>query len=383
MQSFRGWAGAPRPARKYLETETCVTTTPDVIAPPSSESMKIRPFSKTARHLYTRSGLGEFRQSEILALDSDNLIRKADPFTIPRLSTIIQESFDTDTVGIPVATVSFNNMVGSKDPFSSLSLELLLEILLILPSKDVCNLKLASPVFASLTLPECFWTSRFQRGLEFYSIFEARNARFRRCGWKSTYLKVKELKYTMAFKNRRRVWNILTQIKGTMVSFSTSQRQGRPSPMLLGPDELDNFSAGTFTHTEINYDRYFFWGGSRMLWYRNVHLTGQIANIYVSFVNWNGIKYISGIPFQQCSGGNTSLGYIIPGSEFPLPGDFGDRKGTINGLYLAADPKGYRAISFIPKAAQDKIRWLGNHKEYTSNASGDKTFGPTNARCWL
>lgn len=92
---------------------------------------------------------------------------------IPGFERIMQESLANPPVN-PDAQRNLNVSIHSGDIFSVLPLEILQELLLCLPSKDVLSLKFSSSVFAVTPLAETFWASRFQRGFEFHCFFEAR-----------------------------------------------------------------------------------------------------------------------------------------------------------------------------------------------------------------
>src|SRR5436190_3299598 len=84
----------------------------------------------------------------------------ANPLDVPHLQQLLDQNLKPKEVVDQMAHKY--SAPDQSDCFPILPLEILQEILLYLPSKDVLNLKLASVVFAPMPLSSVFWASRFQ-----------------------------------------------------------------------------------------------------------------------------------------------------------------------------------------------------------------------------
>ncbi|KAF2496168.1 hypothetical protein BU16DRAFT_561002 [Lophium mytilinum] len=117
----------------------------------------------------------------------------------------------------------------SSDAFYHLPPELLHMILLLLPSKDVCALRLASPSVANSTrpqeLPQAFWRSKFLPESEMGFAYPEGDIRPFEINWFHRYLAVKKAcssrtKYH-PLKNRRRIWKVIMEISETFEKCNT------------------------------------------------------------------------------------------------------------------------------------------------------------------
>ncbi|EFR00462.1 hypothetical protein MGYG_03464 [Nannizzia gypsea CBS 118893] len=198
------------------------------------------------------------------------------------------------------------------DIFSSLPIEILHEIVLLLPSYDVLSLKLSSAVFATLVLPNAFWASRFEQGFEFDHVFEARQYREKQFDWKSLYLQVKWLQTDPYLGNRQRICNILLRLKTVLCAFSGVLLDGRPSRSFFEADAPADSVAYNYAGGVLQMHSRSFLQGCRALWTRTAQISSNITRIYISFVTFNDTKHISGLQFCQESGEDVRLGYIFP-----------------------------------------------------------------------
>ncbi|KAM0288449.1 hypothetical protein ACHAO9_007095 [Fusarium lateritium] len=102
----------------------------------------------------------------------------------------------------------------SKDTFSRLPPELLQLIAIILPTSDMYALRLASPAFAILELPERFWASRFQPGREFDYVFETSDHPVE--SWRALYSSLNIWAPAIPnISNRERVWQLVKDLQET------------------------------------------------------------------------------------------------------------------------------------------------------------------------
>ncbi|KAI1392254.1 uncharacterized protein F4822DRAFT_122153 [Hypoxylon trugodes] len=111
------------------------------------------------------------------------------------------------------------------DRFRLLPSELIMIILACLPSRDVCNVRLASRYIADLSPPNLFdqrfWSTRFDPDAEMGFVFTGpSNPRpIEPADWRSLYFKAKAALKSELFcglRNRSRVWNILRHISDAL-----------------------------------------------------------------------------------------------------------------------------------------------------------------------
>jgi hypothetical protein len=130
--------------------------------------------------------------------------------------------FDDDSLEDSVVPRSAQEILsagsGESDLFRMLPYENIMLILTYLPSRDLCNLRLASRHLASRTSPQQlsqqFWSSRFGPDMEMGFTFAANYCLPPpgRPDWRTLYFKAREaLRYDIfpGFRNRRRIWSIL------------------------------------------------------------------------------------------------------------------------------------------------------------------------------
>jgi hypothetical protein len=290
-----------------------------------------------------------------------NSMYSSDPLDLPYLQQVLNQSFDPEKTVDQVARKNLKTAFDLQDCFALIPIEILQEILLYLPSKDVLSLKLASAVFAETPLPETFWASRFQRGFEFHCVFEARRCPAKKCSWKTLYSGVRDLQSSLGFRNRRRVWEILLQLEELLSSLSSIPISGSLSRSFFEPNAPEDCLSWTFASGAIKEPKGFFQEGCRALWTRTVVLS-KVIGVSVSFVEFSGVQYISGLRFRQHSGADICLGYNISKNELPMDMDFllhDQEVCSISGFHLAIDPRGVRAVSLQTSKGQVS-GWLGD-----------------------
>lgn len=265
---------------------------------------------------------------------------------------------------------------GEGDGFSSLPVEIVHEVLTLLPTADVASLRLASRWVAavSVDLPNAFWVSRFDPGHEFEQIFEARE--YLDPCWspnKHTYLAFKAAVKatrddTWALEHRARIYDLcleIHQVLGQMSGVadqgvSAGGCQGWPCQSRFEPDGWDG------PHDPDPFESQF-WANSvprqisrndsstpqnvlNVLRERIVVLPDTETTIYVSTILMFGRRYVSGLRFQDSSGNSSSLGYEHPDNESVLsltPGR--GCKCSALGLTAAYDAQGIRGLAMSCK----------------------------------
>ncbi|OBT62903.1 hypothetical protein VE03_07861 [Pseudogymnoascus sp. 23342-1-I1] len=254
----------------------------------------------------------------------------------------------------------------STDCFQFFPAEIIYGILIFLPSKDVLNAKLASATFAALPLGNAFWASRFRRGFEFHCVFEAQGLQTKDCDWEAIYVGVKNLQNdiqdNLTFQNRRRIWKLLLVIEELHSRLVSTDLKGTLLQSFFEPDAPEDKRSWKMASAVLNKADINFRYGCRSLFERTIDITFKIAGVFLTFVRFNGIRYVSGIRFQQYNGVNSSLGYVVSNEEIEMgTGSLLSKDGCrISGLYLAIDFRGVRALSLLTSTGKLST-WVGEH----------------------
>ncbi|KAF4463076.1 hypothetical protein FALBO_10110 [Fusarium albosuccineum] len=300
--------------------------------------------------VYTKYSYG--RTPELHHRDLSNCVSeglKCDPYNIAAIQHFFHSSVSQQDDRGEIPTSSDDHKIDG-DIFNRLPPELLQEILLRLQSKDVVNLRKASPVFANLLLSETFWASRFQRGYEYHYIFESFESRPN--SWKALYFSLRTLASNIpALVNRRRVWRLALQMEALLAQVSGFPCYGQPLKSYYEPaGELDTHTWHTATRAARG-SKFSFTVGCRPLRTRTLYFqTGlQLRDLWVSFVVINGISFVSGLRFVELDGHISFLGYIHPDTQIRV--EFSDTQYEhpycISGWHLAIDPSGFKAIAVV------------------------------------
>ncbi|KAF5984738.1 pyrimidine 5'-nucleotidase [Fusarium bulbicola] len=283
-------------------------------------------------------------------------VDRANPLEIPSLKKAInfaarmqQDAFQSI---LDRSTLSTDKYV-----FNYFPPEILDRIVTFLPSPDVHSLRLASRVFATLSLSERFWGSRFTEGHEFDYIPEVFATP--PTSWRALYLSLHIwASENMGMGNRERVWPLVQDFHKTLgqmkdvdclgnVFIGSAFEPEAPSPGPLITAQRYVSEAGTL-----------FMGGSRALWGRSAkfpqHL--KIMLMSVSFVDLPDGSYISGLMFVGADGVFESLGYTHKSQmeHITLPEDQ-----YVKGFEVALDVRGFRAIAAITQDGTTSS-WAGD-----------------------
>ncbi|KAH6649064.1 hypothetical protein BKA67DRAFT_539061 [Truncatella angustata] len=156
---------------------------------------------------------GRFRPGNT-RLTNHNYYR-VDPFRQPELTKIfsnvhatealVEQKYDQRKRNL---AASNTNELSQQDYFRMLPTELLDQILVILCSSDVRNLRQASRSVSEATLSNEFWHSRFLPGGEFAHVFEAACELPGAKCWKHLFDRVRAIQGQPALVNRKRIWKL-------------------------------------------------------------------------------------------------------------------------------------------------------------------------------
>ncbi|RDL36914.1 uncharacterized protein BP5553_06266 [Venustampulla echinocandica] len=290
-----------------------------------------------------------------------NFVCSADPLDLPGIKQVLQGTSNQEEAPKGSEAKVVNIAPDSQDCFARIPMEILQLITLLLPSRDVLQLKLSSPTFARLLLPGSFWASRFQPGFEFHCVFEARQPLARQLGWKELYLAVQNIQSTSNYLNRRRVWDIALQLAQICDAITPTSMEGNVSRSFYEPEGTEDDVPWEYAGGWVNERWEPFERGCVALWTRTAVLPSKIIGMHVSFITYANAQYVSGIRFQQPNGQDICLGRIFKNeTSFNImalaPHEHGN---CISGFHLAVDSKGIRAISVQTEVGQTS-QWLGD-----------------------
>lgn len=288
---------------------------------------------------------------------------RTNPFEIPALRKAInfaarmqQDAFQS--------ILDRSNLSAERDVFNYFPPEILERIVMFLPSPDVHSLRLASRVFATLSLSERFWASRFTEGHEFDYLPEVFATP--PTSWRALYLSLHIwASENMGMANRSRVWpfvkdfyRTLGQMKdvdclGNVINAAFEPEAPNPVPQRESLITAERFISEPGAH---------FMGGSRVLRARSAefpqHL--KIMLMSVSFVDTPDGEFISGLMFVGADGVFESLGYIHKSQmeHITLTEDQ-----YLRGFEVALDVCGFRAIAAITQDGTTSS-WAGDPADY-------------------
>ncbi|KAF9774419.1 hypothetical protein IL306_007590, partial [Fusarium sp. DS 682] len=241
----------------------------------------------------------------------------------------------------------------NSDSFSCLVPELLQAIVVLLPTSDVHSLRLASPVFATLELPERFWASRFQADHEFGYLPEVHDHPPE--SWRAFYLSLKTWTCGIpSIANRRRVWGIAKRLQATLTQLDGVSCQGSPLDTWIesvseNSDPDKKFEAGVSWHTAaraVAEPDQFFSYGCRVLRARAIYFPEpvKLRRMTVSFVKTVAGRFISGFRLTDHHGCCHTIGYQHEDAMVLIPLTSGE---PIQGWELALDISGVKGIAVV------------------------------------
>lgn len=281
-------------------------------------------------------GAGSFRKATISGLYEDTLSEEwsfllADP---------------TDSTALPVdfsgpapfchSPMTVTLVEGSlvTDPFYCLPPELIGRILTQLRSHDMCTLRLASRVVASVTSPNSlsqeFWRSRFAPDMEMEGVFalQPRHRRGAATDWRKVYAfirgSLKDDTLHPALRNKMRIWKCVGHICSSLETLlgdeSRSWQDWAPP--------LYNFGLEKWTGPSVDsHSSQVFSKGELLLPVSTPVQSPQ--RISVSFIPFNCRQYVCGLRVRRrlgCDAGATisQVGVNLPATERHFDMDAGD-----------------------------------------------------------
>ena len=324
------------------------------------------------RRRYEYNSLLPGEERTLAEIDYDNIPQSAqgdpiytfDPLTIPQLLEANANS--SNSIGHPEPLQSLAATIHpDTDPFAKLPTEIMQMIFNTMLSRDVLNLRIASSVTAAMALTESFWASRFLPGFEFEDIFEAHQLAPNQHHWKKMYFGIKLLKDNPNIRNRRRISRLILPLRTLLTQYSFDKCSGDAVQSFFEPNATPSANRTWITSARAVVDpQWFFNSGCRALRYRQIPLPNTISAVFVSFIEFDSMRYISGLRFESKAGGNVHLGYIQSKHEFRLTLSTGEgvelAEHQIFAYRITMDLRGLKGISII--TTYGASRWCGAHE---------------------
>ncbi|KAI1288706.1 hypothetical protein F5Y03DRAFT_80152 [Xylaria venustula] len=288
------------------------------------------------------------------------------PFNVPelkaRLAQLRADTGDSIPIKEEEAMTLMPPPTEAIDPFSILPPELREIILTYVDTADVLSLRLSSWVIATTPLSQGFFQSRFWPGRELDFLFDGfLLSRSDKAGidWRELYRLSKErIKHNLVGlgeRNRLRIW------KQTVRPLIQATYQIAKLTELRGNSELED-PRGLWRSIQSWRDDIELVGDLNLCVNQaEIELpSSRIEAIHVSFINFFGTKFISGLAFETEHGEDIEIGYINPGSEEPLIVE-----GSLEGFHVAVDYYGLRAISpYTGKHMESEyLDWVGDTED--------------------
>lgn len=281
--------------------------------------------------------------------DIGQLLKKR-PQTIPTLNSLrctrqtrqIAHTFSKS----PSGEDAFGELLSSLDTFSRLPVEIRHMIACLLPTSDICNLRLASKTFFSVFADQRFWITRFSPHSDRAWLFELWNPSGQN-DWKWLYRCTNDTHLKFAFRNRKRVWHLakhlrnLASLQWKVPSTTFSQHRKASSGYREVSGDL------TLANSVYGFDE-----GCRLLHQQCISIPRSLAQITFSTVHVGYTEYISGIRLISSEGATTEFGYW---SEKKV---YSTNITSLLGFHVAVGSRGIQALQVIADE-QHTSQWMG------------------------
>ncbi|KAI3324813.1 hypothetical protein HD806DRAFT_493703 [Xylariaceae sp. AK1471] len=269
-----------------------------------------------------------------------------DPFKVPELEIRLarwpvrtDDKIPTDEKSRPVTPSP--TTPANFDPFSRLPVEIREILLTYVATQDTLSFRLSSRAIAVTPLSNFYFQSRFWSGREvdvFFDGFLLKLSDKAAIDWKELYVSSKRRLTFNLFgvgeRNRLRIWKQTVR------------------PLMRAMDEvsrLSNLKGQSNWSQDLEDGRRVSWSGfgspdqgsvKRHVIEAEIYLpSSNIEVVHVSFIDFFGTKYVSGLRFTT-EHGEYEIGYILPDCEESLAVESG-----LRGFGIAIDGRGFVALA--------------------------------------
>ncbi|KNG83542.1 hypothetical protein ANOM_010560 [Aspergillus nomiae NRRL 13137] len=270
-----------------------------------------------------------------------------------------QDRRENTTMTSLISSVS----ITTADCFQKLPQEILEQIQMLLPSRSVADVRLASRSFAALPLTQSFWASRFACHQERGYCFEARDSLYSgahalRCrNWRAFFEDTAVTPDSSnELKNRKRIWCYLKNI-ADLVLDQPLVSEGMTRELELWPKEpvpAWRPVGGDFSVRSNGDSPYQM--KCRVIYEQIISIASSIRSIGVSFRELSDKKYVSGLRLVLTNNEELRLGYVLPCKEKHV--ELKSECFDLNGFIAAVSPRGVMALRVV--TGQGEIsNWVG------------------------
>lgn len=282
--------------------------------------------------------------------------RHRDPFHIPALKQALTDSINGTLLDRPLPvqqTRVWSGQASPGDPFAKIPAEILDSVLPLLPSKDLCNLRSSSRTVMAWPLSQRFWASRFHWGYEFEFIFEARDYLNGRqiWNWRALYFHFASLKTLPALVNRRRIWTLIRPLSNLLTTYDSLSAAGLPVRNYFEKDAVEDDRtwqrASGALQSQPGFEDY---SACLSLFERVIKVGPVVSRVYISFVNFSGEEYVTGLRLETQGQPDECLGYIHSNNEVLLMLD--DPLDGLYGFELRIGPRGIQALAILNRSGE-------------------------------
>jgi hypothetical protein len=257
----------------------------------------------------------------------------------------------------------------SKDFFQKMPLEIISQILVHLPSRDVLSAKIASSTLASTELTKSFWESRFHIGHEFHCIFDRPFPVKLREDWKMLFEISRAQMSTWSFKNRLRIWTSLLQLKNIVSGMSDRQLYGEALRTFFeqhhqNPPRVPRIVSAEVTIRRIHNNQekaesipHIRETGCKVLYSRILVVPADVESISATVVHHGSRVFVAGLRFQSQHAEDVCIGYL--GGENLETLDLHGK--SLAGFRVSASMTGICGISamFNDISCSTALGWMG------------------------
>lgn len=270
-------------------------------------------------------------------------------------ATKVEERTAVHPVALNSATVT------SKDLFTKLPVETLIDLCLHLSPESFANLRLASRAVAAMEIPAAFWRSFFSHGgqFDYLRVYIPDGS----VSWRGSYRTARRCQNHLSVRNRKRIWDLATFISELVdVRIASKPCERLSVETRLAPREIPR------PERERRYLQETLTFPDRWILLFSFHkdsaiLSPHITEISATTINIAGKTFISGLGFKLVDGDPIRIGYHRPDQETTFRWENGTSflSGSLLGFHVAFDGRGIRGLSALcsPGGASS---WIGDQE---------------------
>jgi hypothetical protein len=241
---------------------------------------------------------------------------------------------------------------GERDCFWRLPWEIREAVAIALPTCDALKLRQVSRSFGNIAISQTFWASRFARGGERDFIFEMQEGK--QCtDWKLLYRKSRESYMPIGLRNRKRIWNGISSIRG-LLGLRANGMRSLEVGFLDNPDKKWSTVSGDICIPSFSRGFHVVHNGCWVLYGAHVDVPQSLTHIAFSIIQVGTADYVTGLRLISAES-DQCMGYQAEGKEL----FFAVTASAFRGFTVALGQRGIHALQVV---CQDSTRspWFGH-----------------------